>query len=89
MDGGSKAADAYISAAPKEAKEKLEAVRSAIRMAARRAQESIGYGIPHYGYKGPLAWLGLYKRHIGLYLRPPVIEEHKGTEQPSLRCTSP
>ena len=27
--------------------------------------------MPFYDYKGRLAWFGLQKGHIGLYLRPP------------------
>jgi uncharacterized protein YdhG (YjbR/CyaY superfamily) len=33
--------------------------------------------MPYYAYKGRLAWFGLHQSHIGLYLRPPVVEEHK------------
>ncbi len=33
--------------------------------------------MPYYDYKGRLAWFGLAKAHVGLYLRPPIIEEHK------------
>ena len=33
--------------------------------------------MPYYDYKGRLAWFGLQSKHIGLYLRPPVIEEHR------------
>jgi uncharacterized protein YdhG (YjbR/CyaY superfamily) len=69
--------DEYISAAPIEAREKLEEVRAAIRKVAPTAVESISYRIPYYDYKGRLVWFGLQKRHIGLYLRPPTIEEHK------------
>ncbi len=32
--------------------------------------------MPYYSYKGRLAWFGLHTGHIGLYLRPPVIQEH-------------
>jgi uncharacterized protein YdhG (YjbR/CyaY superfamily) len=69
--------DAYISAAPKESQGKLREVRTAIREAAPTAKESISYGIPFYDYNGRLAWFGLQTAHIGLYLRPPVVEEHK------------
>ena len=78
MDKGSRAVDAYISAAPKEVRGKLETIRSVIKGVAPEARESISYGIPFYSYKGRLAWFGLQKKHIGLYLRPPVIEEHRG-----------
>jgi uncharacterized protein YdhG (YjbR/CyaY superfamily) len=77
MKKGSRAVDAYIAAAPKEARKKLETVRSTIRDVAPEARESISYRIPYYSHKGRLAWFGLQKKHIGLYLRPPVIEEHK------------
>jgi len=69
--------DDYISAAPIEVRKKLEEVRATIREVAPTAVESISYRMPYYNYKGQLAWFGLQKRHIGLYLRPPVIEEHK------------
>ncbi len=68
--------DEYISAAPKDARSKLEEVRAAIREAAPGAVESISYGMAYYNYKGRLAWFGLHTTHIGLYLRPPVVEEH-------------
>ena len=69
--------DEYISAAPEEARAKLEEVRAAIREVAPTAKEGISYRIPFYDYKGRLAWFGLQKRHVGLYIRPPVIEEHE------------
>lgn len=69
--------DDYISAAPAEVRHKLEEVRAAIREVAPIAVESISYQMPYYNYKGRLAWFGLQRQHIGLYLRPPIIEEHK------------
>ncbi len=69
--------DDYISAAPKEARAKLEEVRAAIGEVAPTAVEGISYRLPFYDYKGRLAWFGLQKSHIGLYIRPPVIAEHE------------
>jgi uncharacterized protein YdhG (YjbR/CyaY superfamily) len=69
--------DDYISAAPIEARGKLEDVRAAIREVAPAAVESISYRMPYYNYKGRLAWFGLHSDYIGLYLRPPTVEEHK------------
>lgn len=69
--------DEYIAGAPKEVQSKLKELRAAIREVAPTAVESISYGMPYYEYKGRLAWFGLMKTHIGLYIRPPVIEEHK------------
>jgi len=77
-----KTVDEYIAAARKEAQPKLREVRAAIRDVAPEAVESISYGIPFYSYKGEkgingrLCYFGLLKTSIGLYLRPPVIEEH-------------
>lgn len=68
--------DTYIARAPKEAQNKLREVRIAIREVAPNAIESISYGMPGYD-KGRIAWFGLMKTHIGLYLRPPIIEEYK------------
>jgi uncharacterized protein YdhG (YjbR/CyaY superfamily) len=73
----SKEVDAYIAKAPKELRGKLKDIRAAIKQVAPNAKESISYQIPHYSYKGRLAWFALMKNHIGLYLRPPVIAEHK------------
>jgi len=70
--------DDYIEKAPKEVRDRLGEVRAAIREAAPTALEGISYQIPYYDYKGALVWFGLMKRHIGVYLRPPVIEEHGG-----------
>jgi uncharacterized protein YdhG (YjbR/CyaY superfamily) len=69
--------DAYIGSAPKQARVKLRQVRAAIREAAPLAEESFSYGMPCYSYKGRLAWFGLQRGYVGLYLRPPVIAEHK------------
>jgi uncharacterized protein YdhG (YjbR/CyaY superfamily) len=69
--------DEYISTAPKEVQDKLREVRAAIREVAPTAKESISYKMPYYAYEGRLAWFGLQRAHIGLYLRPPIIEEHK------------
>ncbi len=75
--------DAYIAAAPEAVRPKLRAVRAAIRKVAPDAVESMSYGIPFYsfrgvsGIEGRLVYFGLLKTEVGLYLRPPVIEEHR------------
>ncbi len=68
---------AYIAAAPTAARPKLEQVRAAIRAAAPDAEESISYRMPYYSLHGRLAWFGLFTSHIGLFVRPPVLEEHR------------
>ena len=69
--------DEYIEAAPKAAQGKLREVRAAIKEVAPDARESISYGMAYYSYKGRLAWFGLHMAHIGLYLRPPILQEHE------------
>lgn len=77
MGKAPKTVDDYISAAPEGVQAKLREVRAAIREVAPTARESFGYRMPYYSYKGRLAWFGLHAAHIGLYLRPPVVEEHR------------
>jgi len=69
--------DDYIARAPKEAQAVLKELRAAIREVAPTAMERISYGMPYYDYKGRLAYFRLARAHIGLYIPPPVIEEHK------------
>lgn len=76
MKKRSKDVDAYIARAPKEARSKLTQVRAAISETAPNAVEGISYKMPAYD-KGRIAWFAIMKMHIGLYLRPPIIEEHK------------
>ena len=72
-----KTVDAYIAVAPTEVQDKLKELRAAIKEAAPRAVERISYGMPYYGYQGRLAYFRLAKTHIGLYIPPPIIAEHK------------
>ena len=76
MDEGERDVDIYIQAAEVAARKKLIEVRNAIKEVAPGARERISYGMPYYDYRGRLAWFGLQTNHIGLYLRPPVIQEH-------------
>jgi len=69
--------DRYIARTPEGARGKLTELRRIIRSVAPDAEERISYGMPYYGYKGRLAYFRLSKKHIGLYVPPPVIEEHK------------
>ncbi len=69
--------DEYIKNAPKEVQDKLKELRKAIKEAAPDAEEKISYSMPYYGYKGRLAYFANAKNHIGLYVMPPVIEDHK------------
>jgi len=76
-DFGTRDVDAYIKAAPKEARAKLLQLRKLVKTTVPSADEGISYRIPYYNYYGALVWFAVFKNHIGIYLRPPVIEEHK------------
>ena len=69
--------DEYIAKAPKEVRGKLKELRAIIKSAAPEAEERISYGMPYYGYKGRLVYFAFAKKHIGLYVPTPLIEEHK------------
>jgi len=86
MGEGSTGVDAYIQNCPKNAQVRLRVVRKAISEAAPSAIEGIRqFGIPsvahpghgHGVYDGVFVWYGLQSKHIGLYLRPPTISDHK------------
>jgi uncharacterized protein YdhG (YjbR/CyaY superfamily) len=72
-----KSVDAYIKAAPGETRAMLLQLREIIRAAAPQAEERISYGMPYYEYKGRLAYFGLAKAHVGLYIPTPVLAEHR------------
>ncbi len=69
--------DEYITLAPKAVQGKLKEFRKIIQESAPNALEKISYGMPYYGYKGRLAYFAYFKKHIGLYISPPIVEEHK------------
>src|SRR5579863_8786333 len=69
--------DDYIAQAPQEVQEKLKELRAVIKATAPAAEERISYGMPSYDYKGRLVYFQLWKKHIGLYVPTPVVEEHK------------
>jgi uncharacterized protein YdhG (YjbR/CyaY superfamily) len=74
--------DAYIARCPVKTRGRLQALRRAIRAVARDATEVISYSMPGYCYagysrRGIFAWFALQSGHIGLYVRPPTITDHR------------
>ncbi len=67
----------YIANAPKDLQSRLQQLREAIKDTAPDAEEKLSYGMPYYGYKGRLVYFAYAKGHIGLYVPPPVIQDHK------------
>lgn len=67
----------YITSAPEEVQGKLREIRAVIKEAAPEAEEKISYSMPYYGYHGRLAYFAAAKHHVGLYIPPPIIQNHK------------
>ncbi len=60
--------DDYIAGFPKNVQQILKRIRSTIRKAAPRAEESITYRVPTYKLNGArLIYFAGFKSHIGLY----------------------
>lgn len=64
---GSHMIDAYIAGFPPEMRERLEAVRTAIRAAAPEANETIKYRMPTFDLNGSLVHFAALKGAIGFY----------------------
>ncbi len=74
--------EAYFARCPPKVRRRLRAVRKLVRAAEPNAEEVFSYGMPGYRYpghefRGPFAWFGLRSNHIGLYVRPPTIANHR------------
>jgi len=69
--------DRYIEAAPIDVRAKLTQLRKVIKATAPKAEERISWNMPHYSYQGQLAGFAVFKKHISLFVMPPVINDHK------------
>lgn len=69
--------DEYIKGYPEEIRLRLKQIRTAIKKAAPRAEETISYGMPGYKLNGMLVWFAGYKKHIGFYPKPSGIKKFK------------
>ena len=67
----------YIAQAPEEVREKLRKLRQVIlQILPDDVVEKISYGMPGYFYQGPVVYFAAAKAHVGLYVPPPIIEDH-------------
>jgi uncharacterized protein YdhG (YjbR/CyaY superfamily) len=73
----SRTIDEYIAGFPPEVQKVLEHLRTTIREAAPRAEETINYQIPTFTLKGNLVHFAAFKKHIGFYPTPTGIEKFK------------
>lgn len=69
--------DQYIAAFPDEVQDRLQEMRSTIRKAAPKAEETISYAIPTFKLNGNLVHFAAFKNHIGFYPGPSGIEAFK------------
>ena len=72
-----KTIDEYIANFPKEVQAILKRVKTTVRKAAPKAEETISYGIPTFKLYGNLVHFAGYKSHIGFYPTPSGIEKFK------------
>jgi len=72
-----KTVDEYIASAPVDVQKKLREIRKIIKSIAPDAEEKMSYGMPYFGYKGRLAYFSFTKTHVGLYVMPPVVQDHR------------
>lgn len=69
--------DDYIARFDKPIQLRLKAMRKAIKKAAPKAEEYIGYQMPAYKYCGMLVYFAAYKNHIGFYPTGSSLEKLK------------
>ena len=56
--------DSYIANADPDARPILEELRTIVRSAVPRAEESISWGVPFYRHHGALGGYAAYKKHV-------------------------
>ena len=69
--------DGYIASHPANVREMLEKLRTTIKKAAPKAEETINYAIPTFILEGNLVHFAAFKNHIGFYPAPSGIEAFK------------
>jgi uncharacterized protein YdhG (YjbR/CyaY superfamily) len=72
-----KTIDEYIAGFPPDVQDILQKIRLTIHQAAPEAQEAISYQMPTFKLNGNLVHFAAFKKHIGFYPVPSVIEAFK------------
>jgi uncharacterized protein YdhG (YjbR/CyaY superfamily) len=65
---GKRQVDAYIAAAPKQARAMLRQLRQLVRACAPEADERLSYRMPYYSYHGRLIYFAAFSKHVGVYI---------------------
>ena len=68
--------DAYITAAPSAARDKLRELRQCIRSILPSAEEKIWYGVPFYHQDGEVVGFSVARHHISLGVGAKVLPSH-------------
>jgi uncharacterized protein YdhG (YjbR/CyaY superfamily) len=59
--------NSYIASFPKQTQKLLKRLRSIIKKAAPKAEETISYNMPAFKLHGMLVWYAGHRTHIGFY----------------------
>jgi uncharacterized protein YdhG (YjbR/CyaY superfamily) len=63
--------DDYIAGFPKDVQEIMQKIRTTIKKAAPKAEETISYKMPTFNLNGHyLVYFAAYKKHVGMYPVP-------------------
>ena len=74
--------DEYIAGYPEAIQKFLTQIRTAIKKAAPKAEESIAYNMPMYKWNGTLLSFAAWKNHLALYPAPTATGEFKKKLKP-------
>jgi len=69
--------DEYIATFPDDVQKVLQKIRSTIRKAAPKAEETISYQIPTFKLNGYLIYFAGYQKHVSVYPAPRGEKEFK------------
>jgi len=67
--------DEYLSEVPGKARDMLQEIRTAIRLAVPEAEELISYNMPAFRFHGMLVYYAAHKEHIGFYPGTRMVNE--------------
>jgi hypothetical protein len=70
--------DAYIAAAPDQARPILEELRTIVLTTIPNVEEKISWGVPFYRYQGEIGVFAAYAKHVSVGFSPVASSEHDG-----------